>query len=203
MARIPIGLKVGWTAWTLLWGWTYALYHGPQSFLWFCNLGALVIAVGLWSESRLFLSWQAVSVLLVQLLYTFDVVVRFCFGRFPIGATGFMFDPAHPLGVRILSLCMHLGTPPVLIYGLARLGYHRAALPLQVATTAVLLPVSYLFGPARNLNWSWGPLFRTQDVVAPPLYVAVAVIGYAILLYIPSHVFFTRVWPRDAGIRAT
>lgn len=197
MRKLPAWLKVGWTLWTLLWAWAYALYHGPENFLWFCNIANFVLTAALWMESPLFFSWQAVSVLLVQLLYTFDVACRFLFGAFPIGATEFMFDEGLPLEIRLLSLLMHIGTPPLLVYGLAKLGYDRRALVLQVATAAVVLVVSWAFwSPERNLNWAWGPLFKVQTVVAPALYVAIAVVGYTLILYLPSHFFFTRVWPR-------
>jgi len=195
--RIPLWLKVGWTAWVATWAPSYALYFGPENFLWFCNLANFILAAGLWLESPLLVSWQAVSVLLVQILYVLDVAARFFLGFFLHGGTRFMFDESIPLEIRLLSLCMHAGTPPVLIFGLARLGYDRSALPFQVATTAVAIGVSFFGGPLRNINWSWGPLFRQQQVVAPALYLAIAVAGYTILLYLPAHLFFSRIWPRS------
>ncbi len=197
MNHLPLWLKIGWTTWTLLWAIAYAGYHGAENFLWYCDLANFVIAAALWMESALLISWQAVSVLLVQILYVVDVSVRFTLGFFPIGATGFMFNEAIPLEIRLLSLCLHVVTPPVLIAGLGKLGYDRRALPLQVATATIVLVISYFGGPDRNINWSWGPLFRAQQVVAPVLYLAVAAAGYAILLYIPSHLFLSRVWPRS------
>lgn len=196
MPRIPLWLKISWSVWVLLWAPAYALYFGPENWLWFCNLANFAIAAGLWLESPLLLSWPAVSVLIVQILYTVDVAVRYFFGVFPIGGTKFMFDEAIPLQIRLLSLCMHVGTPPVLIFSLARLGYDRRALPLQVVVTAAVLAVSFFGGPDRNLNWSWGPLFRRQDVVAPLLYLPIAVVGYTLILYLPAHFFFARVWPK-------
>ncbi|HEU4339089.1 MAG TPA: hypothetical protein VFS19_03390 [Planctomycetota bacterium] len=198
MSRLPLWLKLGWTVWVALWAPAYALYFGPENFLWFCNLANFLLAAGLWLESPLLVSWQAVSVLLVQILYVVDVAARFFFGFFIHGGTKFMFDEAIPLEVRLLSLCMHAGTPPVLVFCLGRLGYDRSALPFQVATTAVAITVSFLGGPLRNINWSWGPLFKQQEVVAPVLYLPIAVVGYTILLYLPAHVFFVKVWPRRA-----
>jgi hypothetical protein len=195
--RLPLWLKISWSVWVLLWAPAYALYFGPENYLWFCNLANFAIAVGLWMESPLLLSWQAVSVLIVQILYTVDVLVRFVFGVFPIGGTKFMFDESIPIEIRILSLCMHVGTPPVLVAALGRLGYDRRALPLQIATTAVVLAVSYLGGEYRNVNWSWGPLFRRQGVVAPLLYLPIAVAGYTLILYLPAHLFFANIWPKS------
>jgi hypothetical protein len=197
--RIPLGLKVGWSAWTLLWAPAYALYFGTENFLWFCNLANFAIAAGLWLENPLLVSWQAVSVLLVQVVYTFDVAVRFLFGVFPVGGTKFMFDEAIPIEIRLLSLCMHVGTPPVLVAALARLGYDRRALAVQVVSATFLLGVSFVGGPYRNLNWSWGPLFRAQEVVPPLVYLPIAVVGYTLILYLPAHFFFIKVWPRTPG----
>ena len=196
MPRLPLWLKIAWSAWVLLWAPAYALYFGPENYLWFCNLANFAIAAGLWLESPLIISWQAVSVLIVQILYTADVAVRFLFGVFPIGGTKFMFDESIPLEIRLLSLCMHVGTPPVLIFALGRLGYRRSALPLQVVTTAVVLGISFLGGEDRNVNWSWGPLFRPQKVVAPLTYLPIAVVGYTLILYLPAHFFLSKVWPR-------
>jgi hypothetical protein len=201
MRRLPFWLKLGWTLWTLLWAWAYAIYHGPENFLWFCDLANFVIMIALWLESPLLLSWQAVSVFIVQTLYLIDVGFRFAVGSRLIGATDFMFDASIPIEIRVLSLCLHLVTPAVLVWGLRQLGYDRRALPLQIVTAGVVLVVCQVFwGPQRNINWAWGPLFREQKVVAPAVYLIVAVIGYSILLYIPAHLFFVKVWPRRAPV---
>lgn len=196
MARVPLWLKIGWSIWVLVWAPAYALHFGTENFLWFCNLANFGVAAALWIESPLLLSWQAVSVLLVQIVYVFDVSFRFVTGVFPIGATEFMFNEGIPLEVRLLSFCMHAGTPPVLLWGLARMGYHRRALPLQAVSAAVILAISWFGGPDRNLNWSWGPLFRAQEVVPPIAYLAIAAVGYTVVLYLPSHLVLTLVWPR-------
>jgi len=191
-------LKLGWSVWTVMWAWAYAVYHGPENFLWFCDLANFIVAVALWMESPLLLSWQAVSVLIVQILYLVDVGFRFVSGARLLGATDFMFRDSIPIEIRLLSLCLHLVTPAVLIVCLSKFGYDRRALPLQIASTAVLLVISYPWGPGRNINWSWGPLFKQQEVVAPLLYLAIAVVGYTVLLYLPAHFFFVKVWPRRA-----
>lgn len=198
MRRIPLWLKIGWTAWVAGWAPAYAIYRGPENFLWFCDLALFAIAAGLWLESSLILSWQAVSVLVVQVLFILDVAGRCLLGFHPIGGTEFIFSPVDPLEIRLLSVSLHVLTPPVLLWSVWKLGYDRRALPFQIAAAAVVLAVSYFGGPDRNLNWSWGPLFRAQEIVAPAVYLAVAVVGYTILLYLPAHFFFLRIWPRRA-----
>jgi hypothetical protein len=198
VAPVPLWLKFGWTAWVALWAPTYALHHGPENFLWFCDLANFAIAAGLWLESPLLLSWQAVSVLVVQILYLVDVAGRYVLGFFPIGATMFIFDEKVPLQIRLVSLFLHAVTPPILLWGVKRLGYDRRALGVQVAAAAAILAISYLGGPDRDINWSHGPFGKPQTVVAPGLYLLVAVVGYTILLYLPAHLFLSRVWPRNS-----
>jgi hypothetical protein len=57
--RIPLWLKIGWTVWVLVWVPVYWRQYGAQNFLFFCDIGNLLIAVALWSESALIFSSQA------------------------------------------------------------------------------------------------------------------------------------------------
>ncbi|PYV61230.1 MAG: hypothetical protein DMG95_12690, partial [Acidobacteria bacterium] len=73
-ARIPLWLKIAWTAWIVLWAPVYWKQYGAQNFLFFCDIGNFLIALGLWLESSLIFSWQAVGLLVVQSLYTVDLL---------------------------------------------------------------------------------------------------------------------------------
>jgi len=57
---IPTWLKVGFTFWIAIWIPFYWQHYGPQNFLWFFDIGNLLIGAALWWESRLLFSWQAV-----------------------------------------------------------------------------------------------------------------------------------------------
>ena len=59
--RIPLWLKLLWTAWVLVWAPVYWRQYGLQNFLFYCDLGNLFITAGLWLESPLIFSWQAIS----------------------------------------------------------------------------------------------------------------------------------------------
>src|SRR6266436_7718717 len=89
-SRIPLWLKLAWTAWLLVWAPLYWKHYGAQNFLYFCDLGNLLIAIGLWMESRLILSWQAVGLLVFQTLYAVDLIVALVFRPPPIGGTEYM-----------------------------------------------------------------------------------------------------------------
>ena len=57
--RLPLWLKFVWTIWVAVWAPLYWKHYGAQNFLYFCDLGNLLIAVALWLESPLIFSWQA------------------------------------------------------------------------------------------------------------------------------------------------
>ena len=198
--RIPLWLKIAWTLWVVVWAPIYLHQYGPRNFLWFCDLGNFLIMAGLWKESALVLSWQACSVLLVQILFTIDVAVRALSGVHPIGGTGYMFNDDGSnlsVGLRLLSL-FHVVTPPVLLWSLSRVGYDRRGLACQAATNLVVLPICW-FGWSEkvNLNWVWGPFDRPQYVVRPAwLYLIVCLLAYPLVLSLPAHLALSRIFRR-------
>ncbi|HLF92545.1 MAG TPA: membrane-associated protein [Planctomycetota bacterium] len=189
--KVPLWLKIAWTAWIAVWMPFYWKHYGPQNFLWFCDLANFLIAVALWTESSLLFSWQAVSVLLVQLVWTVDVVGRTLLGSRFLGTTDYMWDPAIPLVTRLLSL-FHLAVPPLLFWGIWKLGYDRRAFWAQTVTAWVLLPICYFGWPpdpgfAWDINWVYGPFDKPQTRISPILYLGVCMIAYPVLLYAPTH----------------
>jgi len=195
--RIPLWLKIGWTVFVALWVPQYWKQWGPTTFLWFCDLANFVILAALWRESPLLFSWQAVSVLLVQIAYSLDVAGRALLGRHLIGGTEWVFNDASiPLHIKMLSVAMHVVTPPLLLWAVRRLGYDRRAIYYQIATACVLLPVCWLAADATvNLNWVWKPFGRPQSVMAPGLYLLVCIVGYTVLLFLPTHFLLAKLFP--------
>src|SRR5688572_14812068 len=157
--RIPLWLKIVWTAWVAVWVPLYWKQWGPSTFLWFCDVANFLILAGLWTESALIFSWQAVSVLLFQIAFTIDVLGRAVLGRHLIGGTEWVFDDGSiPLYIKLLSVAMHVASPFMLIWGVRKLGYERRALYYQMATVCVLLPFCWLaLDPKENINWVWRP----------------------------------------------
>ena len=184
--RIPLPFKLGWTLFVMIWIPMYWIHYGPQNFVWFCDIGNFVLTVAVWKESRLLFSWQAVSVLLVQIIMTVDIFGRVLLGFHPIGGTEYMWDSYHPLYIRLLSL-FHVVVPGLLIWVLVVFRYDRRAFLLQCCTAAVVLPISYLFGPKRDINWSWGPFAHPQETIPSGLYLLLCIIGYSLIIYLPTH----------------
>src|SRR5205807_4520187 len=95
--RLPLWLKIGWTVWLLLWAPLYWRQYGAQNFLYFCDLGNILVAVALRTESALLFSSQAVGLLVFQTLYTINLIGAIVSGHHLIGGTEYMFDTHIPL----------------------------------------------------------------------------------------------------------
>jgi hypothetical protein len=136
-------------------------------------------------------------VLLVQIAYTLDLAGRALVGRHLIGGTEWIFDDSKiPLYIKLLSVTMHVIAPPVLVWSVRRVGYDRRAILCQIATACILLPISKLWDATLNLNWVWKPFGKPQTVMAPGLYLLVCIVGYTILLFLPTHLLLNRLWGR-------
>ena len=91
---------------------------------------------------------------------------------------------------------VHVATPPLLVWGVARLGYHRRGWLLQTAISSVVLPACFwLTAPAANINWVFGPLGQQQSRLEPELYLVVAMAGYPLILYLPTHLMLRKLFP--------
>ena len=191
--RLPLWLKISWTVWVLGWIPLYWRQYGVQNFLYFCDIGNILIALGLWLESPLIFSWQAAGLLLFQTLYTIDLIGALLTGHHLIGGTEYMFDAHVPLFIRLLSL-FHVVTPPLLLWAIWRLGYDRRGWEFQTLLTWIIVPINYFWRPQFNVNWARGPMFREQHFLPGPVYL----IGYLIVIplsvYWPTHLFLNWLY---------
>lgn len=193
---IPLWLKIGYTAWFLVWVPMYAANAGPANFLWLCDVANFLILIALWTEHRLLFSAQAVGVVVIQLSWIVDVAARITLGFHPIGGTEYMFDPTEPVVVRVLSL-FHLWVPILLLWAVRRLGFDARAWKLQSLICGMILPLSFLADPELNLNWLWRPFGVEQTLLPPWLYLLACVALYPLLLFIPSQLLI-GAWARRA-----
>jgi hypothetical protein len=184
--RIPLWLKLLWTAWVLVWVPVYWRAYGLQNFLFFCDLGNLFIVAGLWFESPLIFSWQATSLLLFQTLYAIDLAGTLATGRHWIGGTEFMFDPHVPLWIRLLSL-FHVVVPPLLLWAIWRLGYDQRGWKYQTLTAWIVVPINYFWRPEFDVNWARGPFFHEQHAIPGLLYLLLYLITVPTVVYFPTH----------------
>jgi hypothetical protein len=194
--RIPLWLKVIWTTGVILWIPLYGREYGPQNFLFFCDLGNLFLAAGLWLESPLIFSWQACSLLLFQTLFVVDLAGTLISGRHVIGGTEYMFDTHLPLPIRLMSL-FHVVTPPLLLWAIWRAGYDPRGWKYQTLTAWIVIPINYFWRPEYDVNWARGLFFREQHTVPGFLYLSAYLILVPAVVYFPTHCFLawlTRRW---------
>jgi len=195
--RIPLWLKIAWTAFVAVWIPVAWDFYGAQVFLHFCALGNLMILVALWTESPLVISWQAVSLLVFQSLYALDVVATVASGRHAIGGTEYLFRASAPLPIRLFSL-YHFVAPIVVVWTLLRLGYDKRGWLLGVVALVVVLPINYVWRPGHDVNWARGPFFHEQHVVPGWLYLAAYGVIVPLVVYLPTHLVLRRlVRPRE------
>jgi hypothetical protein len=198
--RIPLWLKLFWTAWVMIWAPLYWQQYGLQNFLFFCDLGNILIAIALWLESPLIFSWQATSLLLFQTLFSIDLIGAVLTGHHWIGGTEYMFDPHIALSIRLLSL-FHLVTPPLLLWAIRRLGYDSRGWKYQTFTAWIVVPLNYFWRPQYDVNWARGPFFREQHAVPGFAYLLAYLILVPAFVYFTTHRFllwFTRQWPEKS-----
>ncbi len=186
--RLPLWLKILWSIWVALWIPIYWHRYGAQNFLYFCDIGNILIAVALWLESRLIFSWEAVGLLLFQTLFVIDLIGALVSGKHIIGATGYMFDPNLPLAVRLLSL-FHVVTPPLFLWAIWRLGYDLRGWRYQTVITWIIVPINYFWRPQANVNWARGLFFQEQHLVPGPVYLLTYLIAVPLLVYWPTHLW--------------
>jgi len=184
--RVPLWIKVGWSIWVAVWAPLYAKQYGAQNFLYFCDLGNILVLVGLWLESRLIFSWQATGLLLFQTLYIIDLAGAVLTGRHIIGGTEYMFDPHVPLLLRLLSL-FHVVMPPLLLWAIWRLGYDSRGWKCQTLTAWVVVPINYFWRPEYDINWARGLFLREQHLIPGWLYLLVYLTVVPLVVYWPTH----------------
>ncbi len=194
--RIPLWLKIGWTLWLLIWIPIYWRQYGVQNFLYFCDIGNVLIGIGLWWESALVFSWTACGLLVFQTLYTIDLAGALLFGWHFIGGTEYMFDPGLSLLIRLLSL-FHVVTPPLLLWAIWRLGYDERGWKFQTVMAWIVVPVNHFWRPQMDVNWARGPFFREQHAIPHLFYLLGYLLVVPACIYFPSHLFLrwlSRRW---------
>jgi hypothetical protein len=192
--KIPNWLR--YRALVLLALWFVAYWHawGPANFLHLCDIAVILTCIGLFTNSALLLSSQAVSSVLIDLVWTLDAAARLIFGHHLIGGTEYLFDATTPLWARLLSL-FHIILPVILLWSLSRLGYDRHAWKLQ---SAILLPVliaSRFVTPDQNLNFAVKDPFLHRSYGPAPTHLFITFLFLVFVVYFPTHLLFSRVFP--------
>lgn len=205
-SRIPLPVKLVFTAFMAVLLPVYLTQYGPTNFLYFCDQALLLTLVGIWIESPLLISLCAVGILAPQLLWIVDFLGT-AIGLPITGMTAYMFDPTKSLLLRALS-GFHGWLPLLLIYLVLRLGYDRRALPVWTGLAVATLLVCYFLMPGPrpdagltpvNINYVHGFSDALAQSWMPPMaWLAGMVVLLPALLFWPTHLLLRRYAPEAA-----
>lgn len=101
--RIPLWLKLTYTAFMAVLVPVYLRNYGPTNFLYFCDVALIITLIGIWIESPLLVSMCAVGIIASQTLWVIDFLSNLI-GHPLTGLTDYMFMADHSLFLRGLSL---------------------------------------------------------------------------------------------------
>jgi hypothetical protein len=196
MELIPLWIKLSYTAFVVVTVAIYSRKYPLWNFLWFSDIALIATVPALWLESSLLASMMLVGVLLPELLWNGAFFIRLLAGKRLFGLTDYMFDPSKPKYLRAISLFFHVLLPVLLLWMAARLGYDSDALLAQTLLAWIVLPLSYRLGDPKveNLNWVFGWTARPQRSMPPLAYLGLVMIGFPLLIYLPTHLVLQLVF---------
>ena len=212
--RLPLWLKLAYTAFLAVLIPVYWQNYGPTNFLYFCDVALLLTVIGIWRESSLLISMAAVGILAPQVLWVVDFAFGLCGGHLT-GMTDYMFNHEKSLFLRGLSL-FHGWLPFLLLYLVWRLGYNRQALVRWTVLAWILILFCYFFMPGPrpdaaqiatpvNINYVHGMSDTAAQTWMPPLaWLGLLMAGLPLLISLPTHFLlrwgFTRAQASPATV---
>ena len=205
--RLPLSLKLVYTAFMAVLVPVYWANYGPTNFLYFCDMALLITLAGIWLESPLLVSMCAVGIIGSQTLWVIDFLSNLV-GLPLTGLTDYMFAADHSLFLRSLSL-FHGWLPFLLVYLVWRLGYDGRGLPAWTVLAWVLILVCFFFMPPPrpnpglepvNIDYVWGfSDIAPQHWMSPGLWVVGLMVLMPLLLFVPTHFLLRRFMPKPVS----
>ncbi len=204
--RIPLVVKVLFTAFMMVLVPVYLINYGPTNFLYFCDVALIMTLVALWREDPLWASMPTVGILLPQAVWMVDFLGG-VLGFDLLGMTAYMFNPNLSLFARGLSF-FHFWLPLLLLWLTWRLGYDRRALAAWTVCAWILMVVCYFFMPAPpasldnpnlpvNINFVYGPSEKkAQEWLPEKLFFGLLLVAMPLLVYTPTHLVLGKLFPR-------
>lgn len=195
--RIPLWVKIAYTAFVAVLVPYYWKTYGPTNFLYFCDVALLMTVAGLWQENALLVSIPTVGIIVPQAVWMADFLGS-AVGVPLLGMTAYMFDDQLSLFARGLSF-FHFWLPLLLLWAVWRLGYDRRALVWWTVLAWCLQLVCYFAMPAPpappddpnvpvNINYVFGlNEAGPQTWMAPGAFLALMMIGLPLLIFLPTH----------------
>ena len=193
--KIPLAVKLTYTAFMAVLIPFYLKEYGATNFLYFCDVALFFTLAAVWTEKPILAAMPAVGILLPQALWCADFIGTAM--NLPVnGMTAYMFDANIPKFARSLSF-FHFWLPFLLVYLVYKLGYDTRALKYWTLLAWMLLLVCYLFMPAPpapnsatpvNINYVFGMNDKAAQTYMHPLsWLAMLMVLLPTVLYLPTH----------------
>ena len=203
--RIPLALKLAFTAFMAVLVPVYWHYYGPTNFLYFCDVALFLTLAAVWLESPLLVSIGAAGIVIPQLLWNVDFFANL-FGTPLLGMTDYMFKHENSLFLRGLSL-FHGWIPFLLLYLVWKTGYDRRGLIGWTLIAWLLIPVCFFFMPPPNpnpgltpvnINYVWGLNDAAAQTWMPSWLwlTGVMMVAFPVIGFLPVHFLFSRFMPQ-------
>jgi hypothetical protein len=81
--------------------------------------------------------------------------------------------------------------PPLLLWGVWKLGYDKRGWKYQTGLTWILVPINYFWRPQYNVNWARG-FGHEQHFVPGFVYLLIYFIVVPTVVYWPTHLVLQR-----------
>jgi hypothetical protein len=203
-AKIPLWIKLAFTAFMAVLVPTYWKNYGPTNFLYFCDVALFMTLIAVWTEKPIWAAMPAVGILVPQFIWCLDFLGSLV--NLPLtGMTAYMFDHNASLFARGLSF-FHFWLPFLLVYLVYKLGYERKALLYWTLTAWLLILICYNFMPAPpapagstvpvNINYVFGVGDSAKQTWMPELaWVSLLFVALPALFYVPAHFALQKLFP--------
>ena len=193
---IPFSVNLLYTLFVCVLVPAYWRHYGAANFLWFSDLALFAGLAALWLESSLLASMQALSVLLLELLWNIDFFARLISGKQVLGLAEYMFKSDKPLWLRGMSL-FHVPLPVILLWQVCCFGYDLRAWIAQTSLFWLVMPICFFFTrPEENINWVFGPGSQPQRRIPESVYLMLLLIGAPLFIFLPTHVLLRALTAR-------
>jgi hypothetical protein len=166
----------------------YWRQYGWKNFLWMSDIALFGSTVALWWPNRLLCSVETVSVLVLEIIWGIDVLLRLMLGpRFAV-LSKYMFRRDIPLWIRLLSL-FHIWLPWLLLWQVLQQGYDPRALAVQTAVWWVVVTACYFIStPEENINFTHG-IGNLPQRLGRVGYLILLLLFVPVCVYVPTHFF--------------
>jgi len=179
-------------AWFAVWFPSYWRTWGAANFAHLCDVAVILTCIGMWTNSAILISSQAVGAVLVDLAWALDAAWMVFLRRPLFGGDAYLLDPHYPLWARLLTL-FHLIMPGLILWGVYRMGYDRRGWALQCAIALPVFIAARFTAPAQNIDFAFTDPFIHRQWGPAPVHVFVSWLFMVVVVYWPTHAALKKI----------